>query len=232
VTRDDFLDVVLEIGARRVFAIAVDWPGWARSGREEQAALEALVAARGRYVRSLGRGFRVPDPGSIEDLSVLERVSGNATTDFGAPDAVLPGDADPISAEELERLERIVRACWRAFERTSQGAEGTTLTVGPRGGGRSLEAIERHLVEAEASYIRKLAAKPPTVQGDLMRASAGLIHASAVDALRTAVKEGVPERGPRGGKLWSPRRFVRRVTWHALDHAWEIEDRTANLSPG
>jgi hypothetical protein len=27
-------------------------------------------------------------------------------------------------------------------------------------------------------------------------------------------------------KLWSPRYFVRRSAWHALDHAWEIEDRS------
>ena len=35
----------------------------------------------------------------------------------------------------------------------------------------------------------------------------------------------MPERGPRGGVLWKPRYFVRRAAWHALDHAWEIEDR-------
>jgi hypothetical protein len=25
--------------------------------------------------------------------------------------------------------------------------------------------------------------------------------------------------------IWPPRYFVRRVAWHVLDHAWEIEDR-------
>ena len=34
-----------------------------------------------------------------------------------------------------------------------------------------------------------------------------------------------PKSGPRGGKIWSPRFFVRYVAWHTLDHAWEIEDR-------
>ena len=32
-------------------------------------------------------------------------------------------------------------------------------------------------------------------------------------------------KGPRGGKRWTPRYFVRRLVWHALDHAWEIQDR-------
>jgi hypothetical protein len=26
-------------------------------------------------------------------------------------------------------------------------------------------------------------------------------------------------------RRWSPRYFVRRAAWHALDHAWELEDR-------
>ena len=44
-------------------------------------------------------------------------------------------------------------------------------------------------------------------------------------ALINAVDNGLPEKGPRGGKVWSPRFFARRVAWHTLDHAWEIEDR-------
>ena len=35
----------------------------------------------------------------------------------------------------------------------------------------------------------------------------------------------LPSRGPRGGVIWPPRYFVRRVAWHLLDHLWEIEDR-------
>lgn len=46
-----------------------------------------------------------------------------------------------------------------------------------------------------------------------------------MNALTAAVRQGLPERGPRGGKLWTPRYFVRRLAWHVLDHAWEIEDR-------
>jgi hypothetical protein len=48
-----------------------------------------------------------------------------------------------------------------------------------------------------------------------------------VQALTAAAHGDVPERGPRGGARWSPRYFVRRVAWHLLDHAWEIEDRSS-----
>ncbi|HEY6567374.1 MAG TPA: hypothetical protein VI341_07635, partial [Actinomycetota bacterium] len=44
-------------------------------------------------------------------------------------------------------------------------------------------------------------------------------------ALIAAVLGKMPATGPRGGKLWTPRRFARRATWHVLDHAWEIQDR-------
>ena len=40
-----------------------------------------------------------------------------------------------------------------------------------------------------------------------------------------AERGAIPESGPRGGKMWTPRYYVRRSTWHTLDHAWEMEDR-------
>src|SRR5687768_98449 len=50
--------VYLEVGDKRVFAGAIDWPAWARSGREEDAALEALFAYAPRYARVL-KGTRL-----------------------------------------------------------------------------------------------------------------------------------------------------------------------------
>jgi hypothetical protein len=52
-----------------------------------------------------------------------------------------------------------------------------------------------------------------------------MLEAEILDALAAAVEGRLPVAGPRGGKLWTPRFFVRRVAWHLLDHAWEIEDR-------
>ena len=31
---------------------------------------------------------------------------------------------------------------------------------------------------------------------------------------------------PIAGRKWPLRYAARRIAWHALDHAWEIEDRT------
>jgi hypothetical protein len=88
--------VYLEVGDKRVFAGAIDWPAWARSGRDEDAALEALFAYARRYARALKGtrlGFEVPEDPSA--LRVVERLPGTATTDFGAPDVPPSADAEP-----------------------------------------------------------------------------------------------------------------------------------------
>jgi len=38
------VEVALEVGSKRTFATALDWPGWCRSGRDEAGALDALLA--------------------------------------------------------------------------------------------------------------------------------------------------------------------------------------------
>ena len=225
--RASAIKVYIEAGARRVFAGAVDWPGWCRSGSGEEAALEALVAYGPRYaavVRKADRTFRVPSGAS--ELRVVERLEGNATTDFGAPGMAPAADGRRIDAAELARLRKVLEACWAFFDRAAKEAAGVELRKGPRGGGRGVDAIVKHVQQAEESYVRKLAARAPKAGSDVR--SAMLETRSVVlDALSRAVTEGLPEKGPRGGALWAPRYFVRRTAWHALDHAWEIEDRSA-----
>ena len=216
------MDVYLERGAKRVFAGAIEWPGWARAGRSEDAALEALLAAGSRYASALkATRLAFAAPKDLVDLRVVERLTGTATTDFGAPDVAVERDRDEVDAKELKRLEAILRATWRALDAAAERAGGLELAKGPRGGGRSLDAIVQHVLGADASYVRMLGAK---VEGDdaprLDRVRDGVL-----EALGTAVREGVPP-SPRGGKRWTPRYFVRRSAWHVLDHAWEIEDRT------
>ena len=216
-----------EAGARRVFAGAIEWPGWCRSGSDEEAALEALVAYGPRYaaaVRSADRGFHPPSGAS--ELRVVERLDGNATTDFGAPAMAPAADKRRIDAFTLKRLRKVLGACWAALDEAAEGAADVELRKGPRGGGRELDAIVEHVYRAEEGYVRKLAARAPKTDSDL-RSAVLETRAVVLDALSRAATEGLPEKGPRGGALWAPRYFVRRTAWHALDHAWEIEDRAA-----
>jgi hypothetical protein len=47
-----------------------------------------------------------------------------------------------------------------------------------------------------------------------------------LDALKARAAGELPDTGPRGGKRWPVVTAVHRSAWHALDHAWEIEDRS------
>lgn len=54
--------VYLEIGKRRLFACAVEWPGWARAGRDQDLALAAL-AGRPALSRAAPHGTPWTTPG-------------------------------------------------------------------------------------------------------------------------------------------------------------------------
>jgi hypothetical protein len=220
------IEVYLEIGQKRTFAVALDWPGWCRSGRDESAALQTLFDYAPRYTRVLQGtqlGFHAPTAPSA--LVVVERQSGNATTDFGAPDLALSRDTQPVDPMELERWQVILQACWRAFDSAVQAATGKTLSKGPRGGGRDLAKIIEHVREVDAAYLSSLGGKLKLVGNDQPGAALVHIREAILTTLGAAARGELPARGPRGGIRWSPRYFVRRLAWHELDHAWEIEDR-------
>ncbi len=222
------IDVYVEQGAKRVFAGAIDWPAWCRSARDEDGALEALVAYGPRYaaVRDGAMpAFRAPR--TAADLHVVERLKGDATTDFGAPSMAPSADRAPVNARQLVGLRGELESVWAALDRACDAAEGAELRTGPRGGGRSLDAIRAHVAGAEGGYLGRLAARGPKTEGMDAAAALGIMHAAVLEALTRAVTEGLPAAGPRGGVIWAPRYFVRRTAWHALDHAWEIEDRSA-----
>jgi hypothetical protein len=219
------VQVFVEAGRKRTFAGVGDWPGWSRSGRDEPEALQAVLASGPRYakvVQLLGLDMRPPV--DVEQFFVSERVRGTATTDFGAPDSPLAGDVLPLGPEELRRAVWILTSCFRAFESAQQAGEGRELRSGPRGGGRTLPAIFEHVLQGNRAYLHKLAWRPQRVVAPPL-VQMRMLEAEILDALTAAAEGRMPSAGPRGGKLWTPRFFVRRVAWHLLDHAWEIEDR-------
>ncbi len=218
--------IYLEIGRTKTFAGALDWPGWCRGGRDEAAAVVALVDYAPRYAALFPETHRVfTPPGDRHAVTVTERLAGTSATDFGAPDRVPAQDAQPFDEAERVRSETILEAIWRAFDRAVDTAEGRELRTGPRGGGRSRDNIVRHILGADAVYLRRLGQRfshddDAPLGHELMRTRAA-IRAGLIAVARGAI----PEKGPRGSTIWTPRYYVRRVAWHTLDHAWEMEDR-------
>lgn len=215
------IKVYLEVGRQRTFAGAVDWPGWSRVAKDKDAALQSLLDHAPRYaraIRSARLGFEAPK--ELSAFVVVEKVKGNGVTDFGAPDVPPPSDKKPVGDKELKRLQDILKACWKAFDAAVKKAKGKKLRLGPRGGGRDVMKIVEHVHGGEMAYLTALGGKVSS------EASLKERREAVLRTLEASVRGEIAARGPRGGKRWSPRYFVRRAAWHILDHIWEIEDRS------
>ncbi len=222
----DSIRVFIESASHKTFCGALDWPGWCRSGRDEDTALQALLAYAPRYAEVLQTdNLFFPEVSDLSQLIVVERVPGNATTDFGASDAVLASDQEAVGEQEAERFQAILGACWHKLEQVAETAEGKKLRKGPRGGGRDLQRILDHVIESNQAYLVRLAYKIQHSDQQDLRAELHAIQQADQAAIENAIRNGLPQSGPRGGRIWTLRFFVRRVAWHVLDHAWEIEDR-------
>jgi hypothetical protein len=217
-TRAKPTPVCLEVGEKKIFAAALEWPGWCRAGKTEEAALEALAAYAERYAVVAERaGVRFPKT-VADSFDVVERMRGNATTDFGAPGAIAKADRQPTTAAAAKRIAALVTGAWTVFDEVA-AASPAKLRKGPRGGGRDRDKMIGHVLEAEASYARMvdIKQKPPLID-DI----AGIeTLREALATLFAARSDGKPpkERG------WPVRYAARRVAWHVLDHAWEMQDR-------
>ena len=212
----DPVEVVVEATPKRAFATAIEWPGLSRSGRTEEMALAALSDALGRYAAvalEAGESFETGP------LDVVERTTGDTSTDFGVPSAITGRDRRPVGASEAARLARLVEAAWTVFDRVAVAAPAE-LRKGPRGGGRDRDKIVEHVDGADHAYAQVMGIKVAAPdRADL--ATVGAMRAAMLETLRQ------PSDGsPIAGRKWPPRYAARRIAWHALDHAWEIEDRT------
>ena len=213
----------LEIGSKRTFAGALDWPGWSRSGRDQASAFQALLDYGPRYAAAVGSarlGFDVPaDPSA---LVLVERLKGDMTTDFGAPGRIPAADFHPVDDTELRRLQSILKAAWRTYGRIQAGAKGSALRSGPRGGGRDLQKMSEHVLGGEHAYLRRLGINLLILEGTPVDEQLAEYEKETLKAIAASAHGELPQRGPRGADYWPARYFVRRSAWHILDHAWEI----------
>ena len=210
------LRVAIEAGDKKMFASAFDWPGWSRSAKTQEAAIDTLLAYAARYgpvVERAGLDF----PTSFE-VEVAEEVGGGSGTDFGVPSFLTHApDARPLDETEAASLAAIVEAAWATFDDVAAAAPAE-LRKGPRGGGRDRDKMVAHVDEADSYYAREIGIRVPAPKS---RADTEALREAMLDVLRQ------PSDGsPLADRRWTSRYAARRIAWHALDHAWEIEDRS------
>jgi hypothetical protein len=108
-----------------------------------------------------------------------------------------------MTPKETERMVALVEACWKYLDQVV-GSAPQELRKGPRGGGRDRDKMLDHVLGAELEYAKAIGL-------DLKQPD------------RKAFLERL--RNPNRDAKWPVRYAARRTAWHALDHAWEMEDR-------
>ena len=216
------LRVVVEATPKRVFASALDWPGWSRGAKTEAEALQALLDYTDRYAAVARRArIRFEPPATLRGVSVVERLDGGASTEFGIPSLPSASEDAALDARELKRLVGLLRSAWAEFDAAATKADGVSLRLGPRGGGRQVPKMIEHVREAEGAYVAQLGSKMPG------SSSIEELREAFLAALTARASGDEPPNANKVRKRWEPRYAVRRSAWHALDHAWEIQDRSS-----
>ena len=216
----DALRVILEIGKkRRVVAGAMDWPGLDRWGTSEDDAVAKMLSYVPRYAGVADRAGIGAEFARARDINVVERVPGSSSTDFwGVAHVPSQIEGDVLSSADLERRLELLRACWAYFGDVAARVS-KELRLGPRGGGRSRDEIIRHTYGAELyPWSRKVGVR---TEMDDLRTPAGL--ATHQQAYLEAIRAYNAER--KRANTWPIQFLIRRTAQHAMDHAWEMEDR-------
>jgi hypothetical protein len=216
----DRLRVILEVGKkRRVVAAAMDWPGLDRWGTSEDDALEKLSSYLPRYAGVAERAGMRSAFERARDVAVVERVPGSSSTDFwGIAHVPSQIEREVLSETDLERRLDLLRAGWAYFDDAAERVSHE-LRPGPRSGGRSREAIIRHVYGTEpGQFSRKVEVRTPL---EVVLTPGGLAtHREAyLEAIRAYNVEDKPAR------TWPIQFLVRRTAHHVMDHAWEMQDR-------
>ncbi len=219
----DRLRVIVEMGPRRrTVAGAMDWPGLDRWGTSKEAALETLARYLPRYTDVARRAGLADSFGAVAReprLEVVERVTGSSSTDFWGI-AHVPSQIEraALPTEELERRIALLEAAWSYLDDVADRVS-PELAKGPRGGGRSRDEIVFHVYAAERhNWWRKVGIRADD-EARLSREELAAYRDRYLDAIREHHAAGRPTRS------WPLAFLIRRTAHHAMDHAWEMEDK-------
>src|SRR4029077_19190585 len=146
---------MVEVGKKKAVAVALDWPGWNRSGKSEAEALQVLAAYRPRYAKGAKLAGLTNKFRAAGEIAVVERLPGSGMTDFyGLSYRSTGAGHEPMSGAECKRRIALLRASWTYFDGVASRVSAE-LRKGPRGGGRDRDRIVRHANGAEIDEFAK-----------------------------------------------------------------------------
>lgn len=202
------IEVYLEVGTKKTFAMTRGWPGWGRAAKTPDAAVEALSEYHGRYsVITASVGVELPKTA----FDVIAEIDGNATTDFGAPGGIPGFDHELVPPETIHRQVHLLQAGLDTFL-TRAASAPEVLRKGPRGGGRDTSKIVQHVADADRGYATTIGVKAGKRPIEEIRAEI------VTRCLHLAEEPGHTK--------WPLPYYLRRAAWHITDHLWEIEDKS------
>ena len=204
---------------KRWVAVAADWPGLERGAKTEAEAVEKVARYVQRYLPVAKRAGEDAQLATQIEPVIIGRYPGVGSTDFwGISFAPSPLDREPFDAPTFDRQVGLLRAAWAEFDETAARVSAE-LRPGVRGGGRPRDRIIRHVLFTEGDdFSKRVQAKSEL--DDLLTPGGLAFHRDRfVEAMRAWYAEGKPLGN------WTIPYLLRHTAYHALDHAWEMQDR-------
>lgn len=218
--------VYIENGRKTVFAGSIDWPGWVAQGDNEPAAMQELYDVAQRYARVMHAAqIDFSTPISRKDLQAIQTLEGGYATDLGGPRMVPHFDETPMTEKDLNAYQELLMAIWRSFDTAVLSSDGKLLSPPIKGGLIDVYAIIDHLIQSDQSDLERLGVTHRLRFHNDPLDELRDIREAMLRAISRAAFNDIPHRELLG-EIWSARTFIRKIAWHTLSHAWEIEDRT------
>jgi hypothetical protein len=209
---------------RRAAAWVLDLPGCVAVEDGEDGALAAVdgrIAAFSAWLRS--NGEEIVEPGGEQ---AVERVESYLLEDGYEVNATFAADREPLTPEAARIGLRWLGWAHRRFVDAAFPFDGA-FVVGP---GRSFDEVVGHLLTAGAWLATRT---EPDQKAISFPSKDVVLEERLRDAFpfidwyvaRLAEGDGVRQRLDSKGEEWTARKVLRRLIYHALDHAEELERR-------
>jgi len=205
---------------KKAVAFAVDWPGWSRGAKTPEAALELLESYRERY-RPVAVAARMADQFDASgSLDVVEDRIGTGSTDFWGISFCPSGlEHEPMNDTEADRNIGLLHACWEFFDVVASRVSAE-MRKGPRGGGRDRDEIIRHTIRTESEdFAKRVGLRVP--ENSALTPKGLRDYRERYVATMRAYNAGEGKRM----RSWNLPFLIRHSAFHAMDHAWEMEDK-------